>query len=216
MIKKWFCVFYCLFLLLMVTACSTQPNSISAEENRAIESNISEISEEKNSSQPLINQNNSSNPINVNDFDELSQKYIKPVFYAGITYYSWDNAEQIPANNFSIFYLIKCIYETHSDTWVTMTVSAKDVETFIQGYFDVTTEHLRQADNFDKDSQTYEFGNGIGAGSTYEITDVQKKDQSLTIFFNYITADNPNRKSELKIDLSNGFRYLSCKSEDIG
>ncbi len=230
MSKKWLNIFCCLLLILTLTACNTQ--AASSEENNTSESSISALLESEDSSQLSSSRQENSFaetqlPSPVISYDSKQQKYyereanklyynlVHPLFWAGITFDTWDGAEQIPADKLVTFYQVQCLYETYPDTWTTMTVLAKAVEPFIQNYFDVSTEHLQQAEYYDMDSRTYWFGYGMGGGATFEITDIKKDDRILTISLIYITAEKPFRKSELKIDLSNGVRYLSCKAEDI-
>ena len=146
------------------------------------------------------------------------EKYLASAAQTGVLSVTWKNAEEIPADSFTNFFLLEVLYKKYPDGWFDMLeLPAKQVEKDIQSYFDVSSEHIREAYNYNAETSTYSFGYGIGATSYIVVTDAKQDENLLTLSYDFRDPiDQLFARGSIKIKFTEkGFEYISCEYKEI-
>lgn len=119
----------------------------------------------------------------LDDYQKLRDKYLANIFYAGILNASWADAEQIDPDLFVDYFTYMHLDEwkekipesyAQEDMYGDLLVPRQELEDEILQYFQTSIEHLRKAQCYRPDSETYQIG-GVGnvtdcsvSGATYD------------------------------------------------
>lgn len=157
--------------------------------------------------------------VDLKDYEQLYETYLSNVFLSSITAASWSSAEEIKPDRLINFYVFDRVVEKYTGKdWTALRIPAKEVEDFIQSYFDVSSEHLRKSQYYHKDTDSYSF-DGVGGAASSKVINAQRERDELKLDFEYYSsADDVTviRKGTLTIKLSNtGFKYVSCMTDAV-
>lgn len=149
--------------------------------------------------------------------DLVSYEYLLPLSLSGIGSESWDTANDIPAECFDMFYAKKALPKDRDLSKDTV-IPEIEYEAYIQQYFDVDSEHLRSAPNYNSQNHCYNIGY-LGSSAPAKITDIVTDEASILLSFEYYSPSDETtaiRSGTLTIKTSEtGYRFISCSSEDI-
>ncbi len=157
--------------------------------------------------------------VDLKDYDQLYEIYFKNVFLSSITATSWSGAEEVEPDKLVYFYIFNTVAEKYAgEDWMALRIPAKEVEGFIQSYFNVSSEHLRKSQYYHKDTDSYSF-DGVGGAASSKVVNAQREGDELKLDFEYYSpADDVTaiRKGTLTIELlQDGFEYISCVSQKV-
>ena len=147
-----------------------------------------------------------------------NEKYLASAAQMGILSSSWKDAEDIPADDLPAFFMLDTLYKQYPDGWFNMLeVPSKEVEEGIQSHFDVTSEHIREAYNYNAETDCYSFGYGIGSEANQVVTDAKQEGDFLTLFYDGLDpADHLFTKGSVVIKLTKtGWKYISCEYQRL-
>ncbi|RPF42119.1 hypothetical protein EDD70_2862 [Hydrogenoanaerobacterium saccharovorans] len=189
--KKNVLFFVICFIALFAVACTNNANKLEESQN-----------------QPNID---------LTDFEQLKTEFIAPIVLSTIGAENWTNANDIPAEYFDSFYAFKVLPKERSQDKSDV-IAQKDYESYIQNYFDVTSEHLKTSDTFSPSTNSYTIGY-LGSSASFAVTDAKIKNDTLTLQYEYYSpADDTTviRKGTLVIKFDGeNYKYLSNTSNEI-
>ncbi len=149
--------------------------------------------------------------------DLISYEYLLPISLSGMGAESWDSANDIPAECFDMFYARKALPKDRDLSKDTV-IPQNEYEAYIQQYFDVDSEHLRSAPNYDSQLRSYIIGY-LGSSAPAGITDIETNEASIQLSFEYYSpADETTviQSGTILIETDeSGYRYTSCSSNEI-
>lgn len=155
---------------------------------------------------------------------EFETEYFLPVAYVAISSENWTSPEELPGHNLVEFYMVKKYMEDLPGPLKVpfkefpSRVDADEVEKYIKRYFDVSTERIREAENYDPKTNQYEFVFEIGGAATFNLVGGERlKNGNVILNFEYYSpADDITviRSGELKLaPVDGGYMYVSSHSE---
>lgn len=157
------------------------------------------------------------------DLLSLGEQYLNPVFHAGITNNSWDSNSEINADKLVAFYVWAGRHKSfdfaipenldvneNKDAFV----PANIVESEVKRYFYVSSEHMRDSEYYNAETNTYMIF-GIGGVNSCEIVNVISSDNIVEIdFIGYQDgALYQTGKLSIKLD-GDAYKYYSCHVEN--
>lgn len=159
--------------------------------------------------------------INTNDTQMLKEKYITPIVNSCVgCLISWEVAEDINHRNLFEFYQYSGnLYDYDSKgNHATYYYNQEKVENFIMKYFDVTSDSLKESDQYDKDKNAYCLSGISGGEIPTKITGAKQQDDILTI--NYEILDIKGEASyicEINIKLidKDNYKYISFNTVNV-
>lgn len=162
-----------------------------------------------------VNSQSSDSSIDNSNLDELTTTYLMPATISGVAQQNWTDANDISADSFNAFYLIKAGPPTSSDS----EVSENEFETLIQQYFNVSTEHLRESTSYNPSRKTYTI-EGIGNAIGFYVTSSKQNGNVLTMEFQYTSPADDSiviAKGTLTVGFDNNgsYKFTSCHIETL-
>lgn len=151
---------------------------------------------------------------NTGNLEELAQKYrLEDAVLAGITAEDWNSPEEIRTDNLISFYMF-----CHIDTGWEPEMPAEELETFIQQYFDVTSEYMRTNEYYNDSVERY-IRDGIGSvPASIRLEKVEQIDNTLSLSYAIYASEDANEPKwggVLTLQTTDdGFRYTSNKKWD--
>ncbi len=212
-------------VVIFLCGCAADVPVVSSTDNRGISSQAAVESSSKNPTVEVSSEETASEitPYEKNPKEEeltnlYSEKYLASAARTGVLSVTWKNAEEIPADSFTNFFLLEILYKKYPDGWFDiLQLPAKEVEKGIQSYFDVSSKHIREAYNYNAETDCYSFGYGIGATSYIVVTDAKQDKNLLTLFYDIRgPIDQLFSRGFIKIKfVEEGFKYISCEYQKI-
>lgn len=149
------------------------------------------------------------------DLDTLTETYLQPIAISGIDSQNWTSADEIRPDSFNAFYVL--VSGISSDSSQSPEVSGDVYETLIQKYFDVSVEHLREAETYDATNKTYAL-DGVGGAGGYQVTKAFQAGTILTMEYEYTDAANSSIVElqgtfTIEFDGNDNYKYTSCQNE---
>ena len=156
------------------------------------------------------------------DLTEIYDLYFHPVFLSCISAESWENPEQLQPGVFVHYYLARHYYDPKHPVERNLeeeeTVDQLVLEQEVMSHFQVTTEFLRQAQEYDPTRGVYRMDYLGGAASSKVVSATWNGDQ-LTIAFEYYSpADDTTviRRGSLQMSFTGEeYQYISCTSTPV-
>lgn len=174
---------------------------------------------------PLVPSSNS-NTLSANtkqNYDELTNKFLKDMANAWITSQTWNDASQIDPDFLISFFCARTGLGQLPLYGEPAVAPAELVESFVKLYFDVDESHLRKAVYYNEDTNTYKLPISMGGAASFKVVDAVVENYDLTLFYEYYSpADDTTviRTGNLKIEPSNEYftryKYVSCETTEIG
>lgn len=188
----------------------SSPNSVLPDASSTKEESSISAPEESVSTESTINRGTNLNT-------QAYEKILIPAFVSGITGLSWKSAEEALPDQLVAFYVLDFMEKQYPKGWDGIKkIPAKDVEDEIQKHFDVSTEHLRQAEAYSKDKNIYSVGYGFGGGADFYVTKAYQKSSFTYVEFEYKNVDVVIRKGTIILDTTgDDCKYISCESEEV-
>lgn len=155
--------------------------------------------------------------IDLTDYAGLYEQYdIALIGGSAILAATWANPEEIPADRLATFYQYYVYAHPEESKFIEMEVAAKDLESLVQRFFDVSAEHIQQGPYYNKEKDAYVFEDGIGGAGLIKVVDAKQNGNQFTFTFNvYGPADNAplvwGGVLTLETTQDGGFKYTSCK-----
>lgn len=157
------------------------------------------------------------------DLLSLGEQYLNPVFYAGITNNSWDSDSEINADKLVAFYVWAGRHKSFdfaipenldTNEYNDAFVPANIVESEVKRYFYVSSEHMRDSEYYNAETNTYMIF-GLGGVNSCEIVNVISSDNIVEIdFIGYQDgALYQTGKLSIKLD-GDAYKYYSCHVEN--
>lgn len=152
------------------------------------------------------------------NYSQLENRYILPAFTSGMLSYNWDNPNEIKPYQFVLFYACdkshRSSFRENPET-LDIEVSAESVEQYASDFFNVSSDRVKQAEEYDSSKKVYLFS-GMGGGSSVGLTDVSESDGKLILDYECYGGSNDERLwfGSLTMDISNPDQgvYLSNQS----
>ena len=159
--------------------------------------------------------------IDTSDTEMLKEKYITPIVKSNVgSLGSWENA-----NDANPYWLLK-FYQYSGNLYDydskgkhrTYYYNQEKVENFIMKYFDVTSDPLKESDQYDKDKNAYCLSGINGGEVPTKITGANQQEDILTI--NYEILDIKGEVSyicEINIKLidKDNYKYMSFNTVNV-
>lgn len=155
-------------------------------------------------------------------FEYFYEDYFYPAFLSVITASTWDDPEKLNPSYFVNYYTAVQYYQiphgSETDDFQETSVEAGKLEEMIVSHFDVSVDFLRQAKEYDRNSNTYLLEYLGGAASAKIVKATQNGDILMLEFEYYSPADEVTviRTGTLNIKITDdNFKYLSCTSNAV-
>ena len=153
--------------------------------------------------------------IDLADYDLLYEQYLHLPFWSSITSETWDDANDIPPDYFVNYYAYYW-YDNHYQGGP-LNFPPKELESYIQEYFDVSAEHIRTADQYDGEEDVY-ICLGLGGGGSAKVVGAEQNGKRLILDYEvYSPEDNATvlRIGKLTAEMSgNGYKYVANETQD--
>lgn len=156
-------------------------------------------------------------PPNMSNFSELFSIYLWKPYYAGVLDYTWSMAENADVPSLVRLYARDADYTGESFGEGT-TFPADDVESYIQRYFDISTDIMRGWNVYDRDKNAYNYtpAENPAVCSIVSATTYGSEDGSpatIVLAYEVMRSEEDNTviwSGELTIELSeSGYKYIS-------
>lgn len=149
--------------------------------------------------------------------EDLFFNSIRPFLTTNIPYQTWDNASDIPVEEFMQLYFLNSEFDV--ENWETIDtdyvfVPQSIVENFIQNSFNVETHYLRTSEHYTKEKSSYKFNyeNGSGGAGYPLISNIKIENNKYIITLDYSSYKNDiNSNNNMSIIMT--FKY--DKEKDI-
>lgn len=207
--KKWI-VFYMIALSLITLASCIGYSDDTPIGNSAPEKSSISAAIESENEQYMTN-------LDLEDYEALADKFLNPIVPSGIASINWADANEIPAEYFDTFYAVGAL-PTKRNIEEETKINELDYETFVQQYFYVEAEHLRQSATYDTNGRYYTIGY-LGDSVPFAVTEAYFNVDLLTLHYNYYSRADETTIirtgiMEIKI-LGEGYKYISCSSTGV-
>ena len=164
---------------------------------------------------------NSPMQIDLTDLEGLKESYMLPILYSGATRITWSDPNIIQANSLIDMYGYMNVWnadiaESEMETIEDVPYYFLDeaiLEDYVQGYFSVSTEHLRFSDQYSAERNAYGF-NMSGVGFSYSPTllraefDDTTKTLILYLDGGYDFVDREYTTLTIQLNSDGSFRYI--------
>ena len=149
---------------------------------------------------------------------ELEQEILMPMSITALASQSWTDPETLRPEQFVNFYTAKYL-PSERDLSGPETVDAATLEAAVQGSFAVSSDFLRQAENYDAETGLYTLGY-LGGGAMPEATGLETGPDSTELlrYVYYSPADGETviRTGTLTLAEQDGLtRVISCETESV-
>ncbi len=212
-------------LVIFLCGCAADKPVVSSMDNPGISSQATVESSSENPAAEVSSEETASeiipyvkSPKEEELTDQYYKKYLASAAQMGILSSNWKDAEDIPADSLTSFFMLDALYKQYPDGWFNLLeVPSKEVEEGIQSHFDVSSEHIREAYNYHAETDCYSFGYGIGSEAYQIVTDAKQEGDFLTLSYNWINpADQLFAKGSVIIRLSEtGYQFISCEYQRL-
>ena len=151
--------------------------------------------------------------INTQNTEMLKEKYITPIVKSGV-YGNWENAEDInPRYLFEFYQYSGNLYDYDSKgNHATYYYNQEKVENFIMKYFDVTSDYLKESEQYEKDKNAYSLLGINGGEIPTKITAAKQEDDILTINYEILDINGETYmicESNIKLIDKDNYKYIS-------
>lgn len=212
--KKHLIIFFLLILSLSFSACSTtNPPPVSSQQAPPPTDKSSSMQESETAARIEDKE----------ELDRLWQEYLRPAANQGLLKESWESPEKINPQYFIYFYFMYQFNQTgkgmDADT-IFLEFPAQELEAIVQQFFDVSTQHLRQATSYNTEKQVYIYEVGAGFYSDYEIIGATREGDRYILefarpFSKFLKQSHPMQKGILAVEVQGDrCHYLYCETEN--
>ena len=153
--------------------------------------------------------------IDLTDYDLLYEQYLHLPFWSLIAFETWDNANDISPDYFVDYYA----YYWHDNHYQggPLDFPSEELESYIQEYFDVSTEHIRMADRYDEEKDIY-ICLGLGGGGSAKVVGAEQNGNRLILDYEVYSPEDGItvlRIGILTVELSgDGYKYVANQMQD--
>lgn len=146
-------------------------------------------------------------------------KYLRFASETSITATNWDNPSEIPADRLIKFFSNKTNLAMLSTDANMITIPAPIVERYIQLYFNVESNYIKQSEYYNAQSNDYFIPIPSGGPSSVKVVDIEEKDNIVTIAYEYYSPTDEitvirTGTLTVKTDQTD-FKYLRNETTEI-
>ena len=153
--------------------------------------------------------------IDLTDYDLLYEQYLHLPFWSLIAFETWDNANDISPDYFVDYFA----YYWHDNHYQggPLDFPSEELESYIQEYFDVSTEHIRMSDRYDEEKDIY-ICLGLGGGGSAKVVGAEQNGNRLVLDYEVYSPEDGItvlRIGILTVELSgDGYKYVANQMQD--
>ena len=145
------------------------------------------------------------------------EKVIDPLFLAGACGFPWESGGELPSDCLLDFYMVDTLYPQFPGVWKEpVEVPAETVLEGLEESFDgVAAGQIRQAAGYSPEKDTISFSYGVGSGSIYQITQVEKQGDRTLIHLTCLEGDSLDTPTKQVTVGMKDEKYLFCQVEEL-
>lgn len=152
--------------------------------------------------------------IDLGDYDMLRDTYVHPLFTSGILAAQWDDAGELDPDLLVQFYSAYAREREDAGSDWNLHIPPAQLEEYVQRYFDVNTDHLRQSGFYDDGEGVYRLARRTwveDSETDIQVTSTWRDGDRIDLDVQLLRGSPTASAFQVSIQLlPQGFRYTGC------